>query len=364
MKILIISNRIYPAISPRSLRATELAKYFASIGHEVILYAVLGKYDYSNFKKETNVNVKSFGKMNFATLDSDGNSRNTFIDKVFRKLFGKLIEFPDIELSWKTYNVLKQEKDIDLLITIAFPYPIHWGAAFAKNKLKNFPKTWVSDCGDPYMGNTVGKKKPFYFKYIEEFWGKQTDYITIPIEEAKKAYSPNVQSKIRVIPQGFDFTNLKVDRSFKGNDIPHFAYSGVVYTGYRDPTNFLNYLVTLKHDFKFIVYTKSKDIFNIYKPKLKDKLIIKDYIPRDELLFELSRMDFLINFQNASSVQSPSKLIDYYLTERPILNITSEFKEKDDFKKFIHRDYSNALECKDISRYNITNVGNKFLELS
>lgn len=363
MKIVIISRSIYPVIAPRPMRATELAKYFSKIGHDVTLYGVLGDFDYTRFTQDTGVEVKNIGKMRFATLNSDGKCRENVIDKILRRLLHRFLEFPDIELSWKMKGVLRKEKNVDLLITIAIPFPIHWGVAWAKSKLKDgFPKKWISDCGDPYMGNSVHKPLP-YFKYVESYWGRKTDYITVPIEEAKNAYSPALSDKIHVIPQGFDYSNINIDRDFKRNSIPHFAYAGVVYRGYRDPDNFLKYLCTLDYDFRFIVYTKNDSVFGLYKDQLGEKLIIRSYIPRDSLLFELSRMDFLINLVNSNSVQSPSKLIDYYLTERPILDISTAFNEKSDFDNFINSNYESKRKIDDIEQYNIANVGNKFLNL-
>lgn len=366
MKIVIISRAIYPQLAPRPFRATELAKYFAKIGHDVTLYGVLGRFDYANFTKETGVKVRNLGKMIFATQNSDGIEKISLVNKIGRKLLHRFLEFPDIELAFKVYNLLKQEKEIDLLITVAIPYPIHWGAAWAKKKLKDrFPKKWISDCGDPYMGNSVHKKPLFYFQYIEDFWGRQTDYITIPVEEARKAYNKKVQNKIRVIPQGFDFSNVKIDKNFKGNKIPHFAYAGVVYKDYRDPSCFLEYLSRIEKDFCFVVYTRTKELFENYQKKLEGKMIIRDYIPREELLYSLSQMDFLVNLQNNANVQVPSKLIDYCLARRPILDISSVFseREKENVDAFLGGNYIKCHEMIDIEQYNIKNVGNAFLKL-
>ena len=367
MKIVIISRAIYPQLAPRPFRATELAKYFAKIGHDVTLYGVLGKFDYTNFEEETGVKVRNLAKMTFATQNSDGTGKVSLMNKVARKLLHRFLEFPDIELAFKVFRLLGREKDVDLLITVAIPYPIHWGAAWAKKRFKDrFPKRWISDCGDPYMGNSAHKKPLFYFQYVEDFWGRETDYITIPVEEARKAYNEKVQDKIRIIPQGFDFSNVKIDNGFKGNRIPHFAYAGVVYKDYRDPSRFLEYLSKIKRDFCFVVYTRTKELFENYQKNLGDKLVIKDYIPREELLFNLSRMDFLVNIQNNESVQAPSKLIDYYLSGRPILDISSAFtdEEQKNVDAFFVGDYTGKHEEVDIQQYNIENVGNAFLELS
>lgn len=366
MKIVIISRCIYPAIAPRPFRATELAKYFAKQGHEVFLYAVIGECDYREFEKETGIKVRSLGKMHFATLNSDGYVRSSFSDRLLKRVFGRIAEFPDIELSWKTKNIIKGLSSVDLLVTIAVPYPIHWGAAWAKKKYpKSFPKVWISDCGDPYMGNSVKKTPPDYFQKIEDFWGEQTDYITIPLEEAKKAYSEKVQNKLRVIPQGFDFSNVRIDREFDGNANPRFAYAGAIYPGYRDPTNFLKYLCG-KTDlpFEFVVYTKNRPFFEKFKSILGDKLTVKNYVPREQLLWDLSQMDFLVNINNNGSVQSPSKLIDYYLTTRPIIDITTDFNESDIVEEFLNGNYDHQHIKADISQYDIRNVGQQFFNLA
>ena len=52
MKILIISQHIFPIQTPRAIRTTELVKELTRQGHKVIVYAVLGKYNYSGFEKE------------------------------------------------------------------------------------------------------------------------------------------------------------------------------------------------------------------------------------------------------------------------------------------------------------------------
>ena len=189
-KITLISRTFYPANNPRANRTTELAKELARLGHKVTVYAVLGNYDYKDFQNRYNVTVKNLGKMKFATLNSDGNElKKSYLERAFLKLIGRrFFEFPDIELAFKTFKVLKNSlTPIDLLITIAVPFPIHWGTAFAKQKVKHFPKTWVADCGDPYMGNKF-KSRLFYFKYIEKWFCRKADYISIPIKEAMSAY--------------------------------------------------------------------------------------------------------------------------------------------------------------------------------
>lgn len=364
-KILIISQTIFPAKFPRSYRATELAKELAKQGHDVIIYATLGNFDYSAFEKENNLKVKNIGKMWFAKTNSVDAGNRTFFDKALGRIFNRLIEFPDIELMFRMHDILKNERNIDLLISVAMPHPIHWGCAMARSlNSKRFPKKWAADCGDPYMGNKFKKNKPlFYFKYLEKWFCKNADYITIPVEGARVGYYPEFQTKIKIIPQGFCFDNHDIQCKYSSNTIPTFAYSGIFYKGFRDPSSFLEYLTSVRTPFKFIIYTPDQSLINPFLIRLKDKIEVRSYIPRNELIKTLSQMDFLINIENGTSVQSPSKLIDYAITKRPILSFTSDSVPESTFMEFLEGDYTNQFIVKDIDQYRIENVAKSFLDL-
>lgn len=362
-RILIISRTIYPNLAPRSHRATELAKELARQGNEVTLCGVLGEYDYTSFSEETRINIHDLGCSSFEWNTSDVKQRHL---SLWRKgaifLTRRWLQFPDILLAKQVARYLKHSEAFDRIITIAVPYPIHWGTAYAKRHYPHLKDTtWISDCGDPFMGNPFNKP-PFYFKWIEKWWCRKTDYITIPTAEAMSGYYPEFHSKIRVIPQGFVFDD-SILAKYQENPVPTFAYSGMVYPQKRDPRAFLSYLATRNDDFRFIVYTNKPAMFLPYKELLDKKLELRDYVAHDQLLYELSKMDFLINIRNKSNVQSPSKLIDYYLTRRPILEITSEFQEAEAFEEFMQSDYHQQFEIKDPQQYNITNVAHKFVEL-
>ena len=362
LRIVIISRNIHPYLSPRAHRATELAKELARQGHQVTLYATLGKYNYTTFMKETGLIVKNLGKAYMGILDSDGNRKRTFFSKAFTLLFHWKLDFPDIFLMWQTKKAILRHSHFDYLITIAFPHTIHWGAALSVKKGKRNFNMWTADCGDPYILSPM-QKFPFYFKYVEKWWSRKADFITIPIQEAIDGYYPEYHDKIRIIPQGFDFKNVELSE-YKEIDIVQFAYSGMIYPGTRDPSLFMEYLCTLRDiNFKFFVYTTNKNFFEKYKNSLNNKLEILDYIPRNELLLALSKMDFLINIKNNSGVQQPSKLIDYYMTSRPVLEISSSFNEVEIFSEFLNRNYSNQKKVKDISQYDISNVAQKFVDL-
>lgn len=361
MKIVIIAYNSYPKLSPRAHRATELAKEFVKEGHQVVLYALLGNYDYSKISKETGIEFKNLGISRLGVPDNMGYMNNSYFAIAIRRLFGKMFMIPYIELMPMVKKALKREGSIDFLITIAHPHTIHWGTSSYVKKNKNKIKFWVADCGDPLMGDPFNNY-PTYFKYREKRWCSLCSYITVPIKSAKDGYYPEFKNKIKVIPQGFDYSSIYI-AEYQRNDVPTFAFSGMMYPGKRDLFAFLDFLVSWESNFKFIVYTEHDYQYATYKSKLKDKLELRNYVKRDKLLYELSKMDFLINIKNISEVQVPSKLIDYAYTSRPILEISTSFEEKEIFNEFVSGNYVNAKIIPNIQQYDIKNICTAFLEL-
>jgi hypothetical protein len=73
-------------------------------------------------------------------------------------------------------------------------------------------------------------------------------------------------------------------------------------------------------------------------------------------------MDFLVNLDNNSVVQLPSKLIDYALVGRPVINITNELNVEY-VLQFLSGEYKNAMKIENINQYRIENVCSEFLKL-
>ena len=361
LNIIIYAQWVLPIINPRSNRTWQLALNLAKMGHRVTVYALLGKYDYSEYERKYNLKIKNLGKSYLGCLTSDG-EKQSIIKRGLAKILGKTFVFPDIELKNMVTNSLTSiNEDIDILITIASPHTIHWGAASVLPK-KNI-KFWIADCGDPFMLN------PFYtppsrFEKYEREWCEKVNAITIPINEGKAGYYKEYHHKIHIIPQGFDFSEVTL-ADYRVCNVPTFAFSGIVYPKLRDPKNFLKSLLDINAEFKFIVYSKNIKHFEPYARMLGNKFEFRNYIPRNKLIHELSKMDFLINIKNIGSVQQPSKLIDYAQANRPILTISSNYTEdeKKYFLQFLANDYSNRTIINDINQYDIKNICKKFIYL-
>ncbi len=366
--ILLVSSAFYPDISPRSFRATELAKEFYRQGHEVTVITRFRNCDYSDFLSKFPINLKKWGKTSFPRVPYFRHFPFSFFSRGISRLLSVLFEYPDIEEMFLVKKMLKNESDYDLMISFAIPYPVHWGVARTRSAKNPIAKTWVADCGDPYMFARLDTfKKAFYFKYFEVEFCRKCNYISIPIEAMQIQFYPEFTLKIRVIPQGI---NLKEIQLYKGqihNEKPVFVFAGTVIPGKRDLKLFLDFLSSLPTDFLFIIYTNQINLFASYKVSMGKKLEVKGYIDRLLLIYEMSKADFLVNvdtiYENHAHIEAvPSKLIDYAIANRPILNISSFDLDKEKVVEFLRKDYTRQ-RIVEKSNFEIGKVSKKFIEL-
>lgn len=363
MKILLVSNAFHPEISPRSFRAVELAKEFSRQSHEVTVLTRSREYDYHEYQDRIGCTLRTWQSGRLPDIPITGNKVLSLIARGLKRGLQMLFEYPSIEDMFHVCRLLRNEGSYDLIISFAVPYPVHWGTAWARTKKHRIANIWIADCGDPYMGDTTDTfRKLFYFRFIEKWFCRKTDFITVPFAGALAGYYPEFHHKIRIIPQGFNLEEFSIPAYSRSHDYPIFAYSGVFIAGKRDPRPLLDFLSTQPGMFRFVIYTPQRDLLEEAKKKLGNKLEIRSYIPRQKLLMKLSEMDFLVNFDNNVETQLPSKLIDYAITGRPVLNIKqgSDFAELVDFLK---GDYSGKMELPDPDQYDIRNVSKQFLSI-
>jgi glycosyltransferase involved in cell wall biosynthesis len=363
-KILIVSNAFYPENSPRSFRTTELAKEFGRQGHKVTVITHFNKKVHEEFVKKYNLQIKDLGKPRWNSWPVKGKGVVKFISRAFVRIIKLVVEFPDIQLVTLVKKALLSEKGYDLLISIAVPYPVHWGVA-ASRSAHPIAKIWVADCGDPYMGDrTDSFRKLFYFKYIEKWFSRKADFLCIPVEDAVNAYYKEFHHKIKVIPQGVRFQDFGVTaETYSPNDIITFCYAGSFIKGNRDPREFINYLINLESEFHFHIYTRTHDLIADLVEMSDGRVIVHDYISRKDLVARMAKMDFLVNFENNTRVQAPSKLIDYYLAQRPVLSIPYDHFDKETISQFLKRDFSQKLIMQGFEKFRIENVVSEFLKL-
>ena len=73
-------------------------------------------------------------------------------------------------------------------------------------------------------------------------------------------------------------------------------------------------------------------------------------------------MDFLVNIDNNTGTQLPSKLIDYAISGRPVFNVTAE-TDFSILRDFLDGDYRAKMQLAPPDDYDIKNVAANFLKL-
>jgi hypothetical protein len=363
-KILIVTSSFYPEISPRSFRATELAKELVRQGHEVKVITHF-REGIEIFCKHHGILFKDLGPLTWSLPNLQGHGYFRLLLRVIVRLSILFFEYPFIQLIPLIRKALKSENNFDLMISIAVPYPTHWGVSSVRTKANPIARVWVADCGDPYMGQENDTfKPPFYFAWIEKWFCKKADFLTVPTIGSFKGYYPEFHHKMRVIPQGFRFEDIRIGESKRENNCIKFGYGGMFIPGRRDPSEFLEYLNTLTTvKFEFYIFTPTPQHVQDFANKSNGKIKVLSPINRDELLYQLSMMDFVVNFENKGTAQTPSKLIDYAIIEKPILTIKTGDLNKAIINEFLKGNYQNQLRIENPNQYRIENVAKQFIDL-
>lgn len=369
-KVLIISHFFYPEITPRAFRTTELVKGFCKKGWSVDLI-VPNKKVY----KEKKVILNNF---NLIYADEPEKQHNSKDNKVTNKVSKaraalKRIVFyffpPEIFLYYNkgiTQRLKQINKNYDKIISISHPLSIHLSLAIASITNKKIKKAQkIAEFSDPpFKGNY---KSVLFTNYIFIIWfTKLFDLFVVPVKEAVPKFKCFKDiTKIRVIPQGVFFEEFKTC-PYKKNRIPHFSYAGSFYKELRDPSYFFEFLKGIDNEFRFDLYLPQE---NYFKPKILDyanqikgEIRIFDFLPRQELISVLSKNDFLINFDNENASMSPSKLIDYAITKRPILSFNKGSFDGDVFKAFLEYDFTHQIHI-DVNKYDMNHITDNFIEL-
>jgi len=373
MKILILTGHFYPELHPRAFRANELACEFSRNGHDanVAILRTIANFDYEKYQKESNLKIQKLNLYNQLDilLPEPYSSSNKFLlwfENKYRFILDYFIGGLLFVNAVKIKKNIKLTNDYDLVISLSTPFMNHLGMALVKKQITNPRTIFVADSGDPFYRSQQTKRAP-YFYYLEKYIYKKFDFLTVPAEASLNAYKGLIElNKIKIIPQGFNMENIKLGKVSPSEKIT-FAYSGVFYLDIRNPEFLLKTLVDLDIDFRFDIYLRHKDVavtnlLKKYTPLLGDKVSITYGIKRDDLIYNLSTVDFLVNIDNLTTTQIPSKLIDYAITKRPIYSCNSTNYYKDDFLRFLRRDYSKSKYI-DVSPYDIKKVTNQFIEL-
>lgn len=265
----------------------------------------------------------------------------SFKQRVFN-FIDDYIFIPDSKVRWLPFGFLNslriaRREKADILFSSSYPYTVHLIALLVH---KFYPKPWIADFRDPWVGNEA-MQKPIAFRRKLDAWlerrvVKNADCIiqvTEPITEIYKERYPEYASKMMTITNGYDvmdFLNLEPVRQPKFTLI----YTGIINEIHYDVRTFaqgvalfLQRVPEAKGQFQcmFIGYIPQPVIEIFHEYGLKEFVEVKPYMRHHECLNYLAgaQLQFLTFDQKFANAYS-GKLFDYIGIGKPILAIVPE----------------------------------------
>ena len=339
-KILVIVNQFPPFGGGGVMRALKFVKYLPSFGWNPVVVA----RDFSKdlvFKDESllkeipnSVNVYRFESLEPLRLqrnlkklknhngNGNGNGKNglsyitfKFLKKI-RDIAFDLFLIPDKDMLWviktrkKVEEIIKNEK-IDTIFTTSPPHSTHLIGYYIK---KRDPKLkWVADFRDVWNveGYNVGKRSIIHKqinKKLEKKILNKADNVLVVCDKIKEktiqCFGDKYNSKISVIPNGYDEIDFKGLEEFSDNGAFTLTYAGSL-LGYREEQKLLEGLELLKKKGEF------KDIKLNLIGAISEKFLEK--IENSTLNGVVNHMDFC-SHKEALSNQNKSDVLLFIQT--------------------------------------------------
>lgn len=372
-KILYISYFFPPINTIATYRALYTVKYLALNGYKVDVLCGIGDEQNldNNLSKELknlkNVNIyriknldiieKMINYKNKKDNETTENSKSNLNNKwknIYRFILTNFLPsnykyIPDRYFIWLLKSFYFYKKNLisnkyDAIISSFGPPSVHILAYRIK---KNCNTVWIADYRDLWSNehlNNQLKILKFINKLIEKFVVRNANYITTVsnflVQELKSLFPKHY---INVIYNGYESStipnSLKKDKFI-------VSYTGTIYEGKRDPSNFFKAVLMLKKEGiinkdNFLIYYAGKDGNKFIK--LSEKFGIDDLIKnlglishKDSINLQVSSDLLLLlewNNPKAKGVLT-GKLFEYLYARKPILFIGYKGSEINDILSY------------------------------
>jgi glycosyltransferase involved in cell wall biosynthesis len=362
MRLLIVSHSYRPRISPRAFRWSSIAEHWASKGHtvdvvcarspglspeeildRVCVHRPNGGYGESlravwELRRVSSRQVvKAVGEPSQSSTELLPRVVKLVNDTVWRRLY-----WPDYACLWwrsaiSTAQRLLSTGSFDAFVTVSLPFTSHLVGLSLKRRFPNIP--WLVDIGDPFcfMDQTPPNNFLLYRslnKWVEGKVFQNADAISVTTPETREEYCRQfgaVSNKITVIPPLV--SSIKARESRHSNptqcNVCRIVYAGTLYRAIRNPRHLLQLFTTLVErgrpwELHFLgALHDCEPEFNAVAHLLKRNIFLHGCVNRDEAIRHMQGADLLVNLGNAATYQLPSKVVEYAMLRRPILNLTT-----------------------------------------
>lgn len=259
------------------------------------------------------------------------NTRFPFLKKFFIFLRHPIVFFHLLDLVFNDSGLMRKryvcelEKhcithDYDIVIGVSGPAYIFRALADAKIKARKAIMMF-----DAYAYNQmVPRFQRCWRKYIERKSIEKIDLVFALwcIYDDLKKVSPEkniIPFDIPCVPAGL-FSPEQVTK--QEHSMINFKYLGNLYKDIRNPTFMLEMFRILPENYILNLYGGGcENLIKSHKAQLGEKLVSHGWVDHQTADSEMQSADILVNLNNTTKNQFPSKLLSYISTGKPIINI-------------------------------------------
>jgi len=363
VKILIVCYSYFPELSPRAFRWAAIAEELVCLGHQVQVICAsstsraerecVGGVEIHRAGSNARELVKRWLRLEATVAPASTaikvgasvsvrNRVGQLMKSAYRHTVRKLL-WPDFAAFWyfsalKSAHALIQDSRPDVVVTVSLPYTGHLVGLALK---RHHAIRWLVDIGDPFSFMTeTPVNNTTLFRGLnarsESLVLEMADAVAVTTEGTRQEYLkcfPTMdQSKIAVVPPLFVATSMK-DGSVPYFKLPNkirLVFAGTLYRTIRNPAALLELFGHLmstplgaKLELHFYgVLNDCKPCFDPYGDLLGSKIFIHGLVPRAEAVRAMQEATVLVNFGNSTAYQLPSKVVEYAMLGKPVLNFT------------------------------------------
>lgn len=362
MHILIITYSYSPALTPRAFRWAALAEWMVTEGHqvEVICNKAAGLPD---FQVLNGVSVHRTGGSVRESIKTwlgrksvaEGYTPNAQANLPIRRgVLGRALKYvyrftlqkimwPDFAGFWY-FSAVRKSKDLiekcrpDVVISVSVPFTGH---LVGLSLQKRYAIRWLADIGDPFsfMTQTPVNNHRLFNRlnyYSETKLLQRANFIAVTTEGTKAEYCQHfpgiASSKISVIPPLFaaGTQHAEVGHFFPDDTKIRLVFAGTLYSRIRNPSALLSFFKAMldedigdKLELHFFgAINDCEFCFEEFKPLIGTKIFLHGLVAREDAFRAMKEAAILINLGNGTPYQLPSKVVEYVMLAKPVLNIS------------------------------------------
>lgn len=369
MNLLIVTYSYAPALSPRAFRWTSLAEAWAAEGHQVnvVCSAVRGLPSEETFN---GVQVHRLGaglRQKLTQTASQGptgvgqatTSRGPIVyaakaARVMYRVALRPFQWPDYAASWRKVasqaaRTIVQQRGIDRIVAVSHPFSsLLVGSQVASET--GIP--WLADVGDPFSFDDqvpLNNRKLYGAKNrrAERETLGRAKAVAVTNDLVLKEYArlfPEISEKFSVIGP------LAPDLASCGSAEPLFAseegkckllFTGTIYRDIRSLNPVLEVfkrLVELQSRCEYQIHFAGRlqgcsRCFEPVQDWIGTKVFVHGLVSRERIAATIPNCSALVNIGNSTPYQLPSKVAEYAVSGKPILNFHS--RDDDSSKDFL-----------------------------